>query len=56
MDSYEGGRDAYQIHAGYPGIQHSGKAISSAPFSAASAIRDTVLETELSRSNHAGSA
>jgi hypothetical protein len=52
----EGGRDAYQIHAGYPGIQHSGKATSSAPFSAAWAIRDMVLDTEPSRSNHTGSA
>lgn len=35
----------YQIHAGYPEIQHSGKATSFAPPLAASVIRLIVLST-----------
>lgn len=47
---------AHHIQAGYPGIQHSGKAMSCAPLDAASAIREQVLSTVASRSSHTGSA
>ncbi len=47
---------AHHIQAGYPGTQHSGNAMSCAPFDAASAIREQVLSTVASRSSHTGSA
>ena len=46
----------YQIQHGYPGIQHSGKAINLAPFWAASAMRLQVFTTPAVRSSHSGSA
>src|SRR5271170_6719627 len=47
---------AHQIHAGYPGIQHSGKATSCAPPFAASSMSLHVFVTDLGRSSHSGSA
>jgi hypothetical protein len=47
---------AHQIQAGYPGIQHSGKATSCAPPSAASSMSLHVFVTDLGRSSHSGSA
>lgn len=49
-------RNAYQIHAGYPGNQSSGKAIICAPFEAASLIRCHVFVTVPAKSNQTGSA
>ena len=46
----------YQIQPGYPGIQHSGKAINFAPLWAASAMRLQVFTTPAARSSHSGSA
>ena len=46
---------AYQIHAGYPGTQHSGKATSLAPLLAASVMIVIVLATVPCRSSHTGS-
>lgn len=48
-------RGDYHIHAGYPGIQHSGKLISWAPCEAASAIREQVLVMVALRSSQMGS-
>lgn len=50
-----GRRGDYHIHAGYPGIQHSGKLISWAPCEAASAIRAQVLVMVALRSSQMGS-
>jgi len=47
---------AHQIQAGYPGIQHSGKATSCAPPFAASSMSLHVFVTDLGRSSHSGSA
>jgi hypothetical protein len=44
-----------QIHAGYPGIQHSGNATIFAPASDASLMMSQVFLTALARSSHAGS-
>lgn len=49
-------RETYQIHAGYPGIQTSGKAMSCAPFWLASSIKEMVFAVEASRSSQADSA
>lgn len=49
-------RRTHQIQQGYPGIQHSGNAMSSALFCAASLIRSHVFLTPAARSSHAGSA
>ena len=49
-------KSTYQIHAGYPGIQHSEKATSLAPLFAASAMRVQAFLTEELRSNQTGSA
>jgi hypothetical protein len=46
---------ACQIHAGYPGIQHSGNATIFAPASDASLMISQVFWTALARSSHAGS-
>ncbi len=48
--------ESSQMNHGYPGSQVSGKAISPAPFFAASLIKPTALSIDASRSRNTGAA